>query len=84
MAGRKETVSDAEILRIFYRCSDPFLTTSEVAEQLEFSLEGARKRLYALEEDGYLEYKKVGNSPAFWLTEQGEHWMSTSTEDSGQ
>jgi DNA-binding Lrp family transcriptional regulator len=57
MAGRKETVSDREILQIFEDATDPFLSTSEVADGLDFSNEGARKRLYSLAEEGLLQYK---------------------------
>lgn len=71
MAGRKETVSDAEILALFSESSDPFLSTSEIANDLDFSNEGARKRLYNLSEDGLLDFKRVGRSPAWWLTSEG-------------
>ena len=71
MAGRKETVSDDEILQIFVESPDPFLVTSEIADQLGFSNTGARKRLYNLAEQDYLDYKKAGNSPAWWLTDAG-------------
>jgi len=67
MAGRKETVSDEEILQLFEEASDPVLTTSEVADYLDFSKEGARKRLYNLADDGKLDYKKAGRNPVFWL-----------------
>ena len=69
MAGRKETVSDREIISIFQRSPDPFLTTAEVAEELDFTLTGARKRLYSLENDGLLQSKKAGNSPVWWVSE---------------
>lgn len=75
MAGRKETVSDYEILEIFEQGSDPFLTTREVAENLDFSLEGARKRLYSLADENMLYFKKVGNSPSFWLTNPGQTYL---------
>ena len=67
MAGRKETVSDEEILDIFADQSDPVLTTSEIADELDFTLTGARKRLYKLEEEGYIKYKKAGNSQVWWV-----------------
>jgi len=69
MAGRKNTVSDSEIVSIFEDSGDPVLTTSEVAEELGFSLAGARKRLYRLEEKGVLSKKKAGNSPVWWVSE---------------
>lgn len=75
MAGRKETVSDREILQIFEDTTDPFLSTSEVAEELDFSNEGARKRLYSLAENGFLNFKKVGNSPAWWISEAGYEFL---------
>lgn len=72
MAGRKQTVSDTEILEYFADSPDPVLGTAEIAELLDFSKQGARKRLYALAEKGLLNYKRVGGSPAFWLTAAGE------------
>jgi predicted ArsR family transcriptional regulator len=73
--GRKETVSDDEILRLFVETPDPILSTAEVADELDFSKTGARDRLYQLVEEGLLEYKRVGNSPAFWLTTKGENLL---------
>jgi predicted ArsR family transcriptional regulator len=81
MAGRKETVSDAEILSIFADASDPFLTTNEVAGELEFSNAGARKRLYALVDEGYLDLKRVGRSPVWWLTDDGREFLESDVED---
>lgn len=75
MAGRRDTVSDAEILRFFTESNDPFLSTVEVADFLGFSNEGARKRLYDLADEGYLDYKRVGRSPAWWLTEKGVEYL---------
>ena len=76
MAGRKETVSDAEILRNFKESDDPFLSTGEIADILDFTNSGARKRLYDLAEKGLLDYKRVGRSPAFWLTAEGEEILT--------
>lgn len=74
--GRKETVSDSEILELFRESSDPVLSTAEIAEALEFTKSGARKRLYDLVDDGYIESKKIGNSPAYWLTPDGDEFVS--------
>lgn len=75
MAGRKETVSNEEILRIFLESGEHIMTTREVADALEFSLEGTRNRLYPLAERGLLDNKKVGNSPAWWLTDAGREFL---------
>ncbi|TKX52952.1 hypothetical protein EXE44_16565 [Halorubrum sp. SS7] len=56
------------VLSLFNESSDPVLTTSEVAEELDFSLSGTRKRLYQLNEDGIIDMKKAGNSPVWWLS----------------
>lgn len=75
MVGGEETVDDAEFLQFFSDAQDPFLTTSEVAEHFDFSSKGARKRLYKLADNGYLNYKKAGNAPVFWITEEGEQYL---------
>ncbi|WP_396612891.1 winged helix-turn-helix domain-containing protein [Haloferax sp. S1W] len=71
MSGRKRTVSDEEILEVLLDSEDPFLTTTEVAEVLDFSQPGALKRLRQLEEKAYVETKKAGNSNTWWITESG-------------
>ncbi|WP_281193981.1 winged helix-turn-helix transcriptional regulator [Halorubrum sp. F4] len=75
MAGRKETISDEEILKIFRSSSDPVLTTSELAGETDFSLNGIRKRLYSLEERGLINKKKAGNSPVWWITDEGKKYL---------
>ena len=72
MAGRKQTISDSEIIFLFENSVEPVLTTSEVADELDFTLTGARKRLYSLEEEGVLKMKRAGNSPVWWLDEDNK------------
>lgn len=72
MAGRRETVSDEEILGFFQDTTDPVLGTAEVAEFLDFSNPGTHKRLKPLAQEGLLESKKIGNSIAWWITEEGK------------
>lgn len=69
MAGREKTISDDEILQLFRDSSDPVLTTSEVAEEFDFSNAGAGKRLKALVNEGELESKRAGRNPVYWLAE---------------
>lgn len=71
MAGREETIDDKTILRLIRDSDDPFLATSEIADLLDFSSQGTLKRLYSLEEDGYLSCKKAGNTNIWWLTDSG-------------
>lgn len=72
MGGRKETVTDEEILQIFINADRPFLTSTEVAERLEFTRSGALKRLNSLEKGGYLDVKKTGNVNIWWITDAGK------------
>ncbi|AXG11592.1 winged helix-turn-helix domain-containing protein [Haloplanus rubicundus] len=71
MAGRKPTVSDEEILHVLSESDDPFLTTTEVAEQVDLSQPGMLKRLRDLEDAGYIDNKKAGNSNTWWITDIG-------------
>lgn len=82
MAGRKDTVPDKEILREFQETDDPFLSTKELADTFNFSNSGIRARLYSLSDDGYLDFKKVGNSPAFWITDRGRDVLAGDTDAS--
>ena len=64
--GRKPTVSDNEILEVFRQTSDPVLTTSEVAEQIDLGRRGTFDRLDRLAKEGEIKMKKVGESGAVW------------------
>lgn len=72
MAGREKTVSDEEILQLFRESPDPVLTTSEVAEEFDFSNAGAGKRLKELVREGRLDMKRAGRNPVYWLDESDE------------
>ncbi|NGM70267.1 hypothetical protein G6M89_14820 [Natronolimnobius sp. AArcel1] len=69
--GRKPTVSDSEILRVFEEASDPVLTTSEVAEEIDLGRRGTYSRLQQLSEADELELKKVGETAAVWWYPEG-------------
>lgn len=66
MAGRKPTITDSEILQVFYDHEDPVLTTSEVANEFDITHRGTYSRLVQLEEDGKVKRKKVGERGAVW------------------
>ncbi|MFC4405413.1 hypothetical protein [Haloarchaeobius iranensis] len=79
--GRKETVSDDEILSLFVETDDPVLTTSEVADVLDFSLNGTRKRLDSLEANGLLAVKRAGRGKIWWLTDEGREFIKNASEN---
>lgn len=64
--GRSPKISDSEILEIFRSSTDPVLTTSEVASEVDITHRGIRDRLENLEDEGLLESKKVGARGKVW------------------
>jgi len=74
--GRKETVADEEILRVFETSEDPVLFTGEVADEIGFSNQGTLPRLEKLADEGLLATKKSGRIPIWWLTDQGHACLS--------
>lgn len=72
VAGRKPTVTDGELLRIFAESPHEFLATNEVADEIEMSQQGTSKRLDSLSEDGYLYTRVAGNVRIWWLTQEGK------------
>lgn len=75
MAGREETVSDKEILQYFEDSEDPVLGTGDIADFLDFSDKGARKRLHKMAENGLLDNRKLGRVPAWWITDKGRAYL---------
>jgi len=86
MAGRKPTVSDEEILHVLFKSTDPFLTTTEVADEIGLSQPGALKRLRELQEKGYVDHKKAGNNNTWWISSEGYQFYNSEAKenDSGQ
>lgn len=71
MAGRKDRRPDEDFIKIFRDSSEPVLTAREVAEILDYTKDGAYKRLEKLDEDGVLNSKRVGASAkVYWLSEE--------------
>lgn len=63
---------DEKILAIFREAPTPFMGTSEVAEQLDYSVQGTAKRLDELVEKERLRKKVVGNTSIYWLPERAD------------
>jgi Mn-dependent DtxR family transcriptional regulator len=80
MGGRKPTVSDDEILRLFTETEDPILSATEVADSLPIGPRGTHTRLKKLHDRGLLERKSVGQGMAYWLTDDGRASLEE-TED---
>lgn len=76
--GRKPTVSDIEILRIFVLTPDPVFLASELTEDLDMSRQGVLRRLDQLESNDLLRSKKAGGRRIFWITHKGHRAVADS------
>ena len=74
--GRENETTDLEILRIGLIVPAPFFTSSQVANEVGMSQQGAHYRLTKLEEDGLIRSKKAGNARAWWLTYEGKQFVA--------
>lgn len=73
------TVSDNEIVAAMREADDPAFTTSEVAEMVGLSTEGARGRLDELEQKNGVYRKKPSSRTVIWWVE-ADHGPSAFSE----
>lgn len=64
--GRPQEITTADIFQALSRADAPFVTTADVAEEIDCSREGARKRLDELVKSGELESRTVGSRAKVW------------------
>ena len=63
-----EKVSDSEILEVFRESTDPFVSISELTEELGMTRQALNYRLRTLEEKGRIRSKPAGgNALGWWL-----------------
>lgn len=61
-----EKITEQDILKIFDVEDDPFLTASEIADQLPVSRQAVHHRLEQMREKGLVDKKKTGARGAGW------------------
>lgn len=77
--GRSKKVDDKDILKAIAVCPDPVVTAPELAEQIDYSVDGMRNRLRELEDDGLVKSRGVGaRAVIWWLTTDGREYLSQS------
>ena len=59
-------VTEQDVLLVFDATDDPFLTASEIAEQLPVTRQGVYHRLKQMREKGLVDKKKTGARGAGW------------------
>jgi CTP-dependent riboflavin kinase len=75
MGGRKPVVKDYEILSAFVQSSDPVLSSAEVSESISITENGTYKRLVELQDECYVNSKKIARGRAWWITEKGRDYV---------
>lgn len=61
-----EKITEQDILKLFDATDDPFLTTTEIAEQLPVSRQAVHHRLEQMREKELVDKKKTGARGAGW------------------
>ena len=61
-----EKVTEQDILKVFDATDDPFLTTSEIADELPLSRQAIHHRLTQMHEKDLVDKKKTGARGAGW------------------
>lgn len=64
-----EKVTEQDILKVFDQSGDPFLTATELAEELPISRQAVHHRLEQMREKGLVDKKKTGARGAGWWAE---------------
>jgi hypothetical protein len=67
--SRDKKISEQDILRIFDQSTDPFMTASEIAEQLPVTVQAVNYRLNQMHEDDLVGKKPTGASAVGWWAE---------------
>lgn len=64
-----KTVTEQDILKVFDRADAPFLTATELANELSISRQAANYRLKQMHEEGDVDRKQAGaRSVGWWAT----------------
>jgi len=70
--GPKPMVTESKLREAIERHENPFVTASEMAEELNVARQTAYKHLQRMHENSCLEKKKIGGSAViWWLPENG-------------
>lgn len=72
MVGKPPTVDARRVMEAIALHPEPVVTARDINEKIGLKPDGARERLKALADDGYLEMKRPGGSAlVFWMSDEG-------------
>ena len=63
---REKEIDDDQIMALFDESNAPYMTASELADEVGMSRQGMHKRLIDLAEAGRLKRKKSGRTVGWW------------------
>jgi predicted ArsR family transcriptional regulator len=75
-----ETVTEQEILKVFDQIEEPFVTASELADELGVSRQAANYRLKRMRDNGLVNSKKTGARSVGWWAEVAPRLSAESKE----
>lgn len=55
-----------DVIEVMEEAEDPFLTVSEISEEIDVTRSAVYKRLSSMEEDGLIKKKEVGAQAVVW------------------
>lgn len=70
MAAKNRRVADEEIIEVFRKSDERFLTATEVADEIGVTRQAMNSRLKRLREQGILASKRAGSrAVGYWLVD---------------
>lgn len=69
--SQREKISEQDILKVFDAADEPFLTATEIANELPVSRQAVNYRLDQMHENGLVGRKKTGSRAVGWWAEYG-------------
>jgi Mn-dependent DtxR family transcriptional regulator len=65
-------LEDIEVLRVIHNLWGPAVGTADVADELEVATQTADKYLHRLNDEGYVNTRKIGRVRVWWLSDNGK------------
>jgi predicted transcriptional regulator len=67
--GRNRTFMNSDVLSAMDSLEDPFVTTTEIADELDVESQTVLQRMHELHDEGQIKRKDVGANAVVWWRE---------------
>lgn len=78
MPGPEPSDPPEKVVQLVHSREGNFATAPEIAPAMDVDEKQTRNRLDALVDDGLLNYRKVGSTKVYWLSDEGERLLAQS------